>query len=259
MLRSLRNENLALPLTVGFVRSDKLYYGQYLYKVRVPNASPWHNQQLFNLDRGLWGSWRKLPSPVQWPPSPEANKIRNMLGKCDIWLKENNLVNKQDYKVRKEVTVNFFFNDPTVVENFVFEFEEYVIDVWGPVNDDQKILMLGDEKIVIKNKLWHNKFRYKLTFMGTKEFQDHDAPRLANWMLEQDNHDDFYASPNFKRALGLYPEDNKRSGRNYIYNWSLCSLYCSNEEDILMIKLMSSDSLAKIEKCVTYEELESDK
>jgi len=259
MLQLVRNHHLALPLTVAFVPSEKLYYGKYLYKVRLPNASPWHNNRLF-ADGNI--QWHPIfgGSKKGAVPSPEANRIRNMLFNCDLWLKENNLGKLDDYKIRKELTVNFFFNDPKHVELFVTQFEEYTIDVHGPVNDQQKLLMIGEDSIVIKTKRWHNKYRYKLTYMGSHQFQDSDCKQIANYIHEQGNKgEEFYLSPNFKRALGLFPEDPFRPHRNYIYQWSLCSLYCLHYEDVIMLKMMSGESLSKVEKCVTYEELESDK
>jgi len=242
--------DIDLPLNIGFKRSSQLFYKKFPYKVRVPNfRMSWGYNQL-----GPLGGSPTFSRSTYDQLSPDHHIIRNLLGRVDLWLKQMQLTYKEEYSIRRESTVNLFFKDKTIVEAFVAEFKKDVIDVWGPCNDEQLEVMNQDEQVVVKNKLWHNKFRYKLTYLGTTQFRERDAKTVFEH-VSRTNPEDFHLSPNFRRAVGLAPIHG-----NHIYRWTVCSVYCKEQEDTLLLKLATHESLTKIERCVTFEELEqSDK
>jgi len=255
MLKSIRMDlsklvhraDIDLPLTVGYKRSSNMFYGVYPYKIRLPNfRMSWGYSQLGPL-AGL-----KITRTNEL--SPEHHMIRNMLGRVDLWLKDMGLKYKQDYTIRRESTVSFFLKDKVMVEAFAAEFKDHIIDIHGPANDAQLDMMTTDEQVVVKNKLWHNKFRWKLTYMGTTVFREQHA-RIVWDHISRTNPEDFHLSPNFRRAVGIMPMLG-----NHIYSWSVCSVYCKDQEDTLFLKLATHESLKRIERCVTFKELEqSDK
>lgn len=235
--------DIDLPLNIGFKRSSNLFYKRYPYKVRIPNLrTPWGG-----------GYYSTIMRPLQEDQGPEVHAIRNMLGRVDLWIKSMRLKRPDDYNIRRESTVNLFFEEKSIVEAFAAEFKKDIIDVWGPQSDHQLDTMLEDERVVVKNKLWHNKFRWKLTYLGTKQFRERDAKTVFEH-ITRTNPQDFHLSPNFRRAVGLVP-----IGGNHIYNWSVCSVYCKDQEDTLFLKMATNETLTKIERCVTFEELKEDK
>ena len=239
--------DIDLPLNIGFKRSSNLFYRRYPYKVRIPNyQTPWGG--------GYYGAIMRSKFPqTQEGLDPDIHAIRNMLGRVDLWIKSMSLKRPDDYNIRRESTVNLFFQDKSLVEAFAAEFKNSVIDVWGPQSDHQLDTMLEDEQVVVKNKLWHNKFRWKLTYLGTRQFRERDAKTVFEH-ISRTNPNDFHLSPNFRRSVGLIP-----IGGHHIYNWTVCSIYCKEQEDTLFLKMATNETLTKIERCVTFDELKEDK
>lgn len=230
--------DIDLPLRIGFKPSSTMYYKTYPYKIVVPNVQPTYHTLRFSFIKN------------KDQQSPEIHKIRNMLRSMELYVKSLGLTYKKEYMLRREKTVNFFFKEQEHVEKFAKEFQEDIIEIWGPTNATQKQHMMDDEQVVFKNKLWHNKFRWKLTYMGTKHFRDMDSSTIYDY-IRRTNPQDFHMSPNFRRAVGL----KKSNKNNIIYNWSVCSIYCINQEDTLFLKLATHETLHKVERCITFDEV----
>ena len=130
--------------------------------------------------------------PLQEDQGPEVHAIRNMLGRVDLWIKSMRLKRPDDYNIRRESTVNLFFEEKSIVEAFAAEFKKDVIDVWGPQSDHQLDTMLEDERVVVKTTV----AQQALKLTCPKQSPERDAKTVFEHIQEPN-----FIHANFRRVL----------------------------------------------------------
>ncbi len=259
--------------------APRAYYNNFLYKVR-----------LFGLHHtSNYGFLHFRKTPEEDAPLLTDEDIL----KIEMYLKQNKLQKGKDFKMRREWTTTFYFKDPFWTLCFVESFKNLVIDVYGPMNNTHSDLMVEDYEVVAKDNLWFRKYRWKVEFYGDLDFVEKDIIKIKNYLDNIDKTEYLY-SPNVKRInfhhkVGMASHGSHmgtpsragawgpttpgsgvgRPGRpvgrrggglryfklRYIYKWSICSIYCKAIEDVLVLKMIAPNSLKKIVKCVTFNEL----
>ncbi len=259
--------------------APRAYYNNFLYKVR-----------LFGLHHtSNYGFLHFRKTPEEDAPLLTDEDIL----KIEMYLRQNKLQKGKDFKMRREWTTTFYFKDPFWTLCFVESFKNLVIDVYGPMNNTHSDLMVEDYEVVAKDNLWFRKYRWKVEFYGDLDFVEKDIIKIKNYLDNIDKTEYLY-SPNVKRInfhhkVGMASHGSHigtpnragawgpttpgsgvgRPGRpvgrrggglryfklRYIYKWSICSIYCKAIEDVLVLKMIAPNSLKKIIKCVTFNEL----
>ena len=249
--------------------APRAYYNNFLYKVR-----------LFGLHHtSNYGFLHFRKTPEEDAPLLTDEDIL----KIEMYLRQNKLQKGKDFKMRREWTTTFYFKDPFWTLCFVESFKNLVIDVFGPMNNTHSDLMVEDYEVVAKDNLWFRKYRWKVEFYGDHDFVEKDSIKIKNY-LDNIEKTEYMYSPNVKRihfhhkvgmaahgshmgtpsypfgrGLGTNTRHNYGTGRGgglrYIYKWSVCSIYCKAIEDVLVFKMIAPNSLKKIIKCVTFNEL----
>ena len=247
--------------------APRAYYNNFLYKVR-----------LFGLHHtSNYGFLHFRKTPEEDAPLLTDEDIL----KIEMYLRQNKLQKGKDFKMRREWTTTFYFKDPFWTLCFVESFKNLVIDVYGPMNDTHSDLMVEDYEVVAKDNLWFKKYRWKVEFYGDYDFVEKDIVKIKNY-LDNIETTEYLYSPNVKRInfhhkIGMSSHGShmgtpsragawgpttpgsgygrRGGGLRYIYKWSVCSIYCKAIEDVLVLKMIAPNSLKKIIKCVTFNEL----
>jgi hypothetical protein len=77
----------------------------------------------------------------------------------------------------------FYFRDAAAVMAVVDRYKDGINSVTGPINSAHTEV-IGKDTIVLRNKLYHNKFRYYIEFARTREFVD-NASDILNELLDE--------------------------------------------------------------------------
>ena len=247
--------------------APRAYYNNFLYKVRLFGVHHTSN----------YGFLHFRKTPEEDAPLLTDEDIL----KIEMYLRQNKLQKGKDFKMRREWTTTFYFKDPFWTLCFVESFKNLVIDVYGPMNNTHSDLMVEDYEVVAKDNLWFRKYRWKVEFYGDLDFVEKDIVKIKNY-LDNIETTEYLYSPNVKRInfhhkIGMASHGShmgtpsragawgpttpgsgfgrRGGGLRYIYKWSICSIYCKAIEDVLVLKMIAPNSLKKIVKCVTFNEL----
>jgi len=175
---------------------------------------------------------------------------------------------KVEYKTRMGGDNNlFYFRDPELVMVVVDRYKEVINSVTGPINENHED-RIGERNILMRERLYHNKFRYYLEFERSNEFVEQTAPRLlevldsmphTTWrehkltsmMKYYDNHGTVSAnamSPRYMIGAQTFPQSMAFPPRAVI-------LYLTDPQDYVYIKLLAAEHIKSSHELVLFDEL----
>ena len=154
------------------------------------------------------------------------------------------------YRSRHEYDCNLYTSSLDIIQNILTDHELQVTEITQPLNDTHReLLHKRDRKVVIRNKLWFNRYKHKISAWHNwdKSTTRDESLTMIKWIYEH------------------FPK-----GENRIVSTSYGSYFGStrvvqpptiftNSEDTMMLfKLAYSDMLRMtMETCITLQELDN--
>ena len=184
-----------------------------------------------------------------------------------------------EYKTRMGGENNlFYFRDPDMVMVVVERYKDVINSVTGPLNEVHED-RIGERNVVMRDKLYHNKFRYYLEFERTNEFAENTAPKLlellnnmkaGTWrehkltslMKFHEIHGSVNTAATRTVSQGIFMPSRGGNSGGRIYGQGgmdfpprAVILYLTNPEDYVYIKLIASEHVKSNHELVLFDEL----
>jgi hypothetical protein len=152
------------------------------------------------------------------------------------WLHDNKNVPEiwSDFTSVQRKSLSLYFTKASIVENFVNEFEDIVIEVFAPYNNEVwEHLKKGDYDC--REKLYFGKYRYRVELGKHWKSKESEAIKIDNIVTNL-----------YKRGSNRIHRS--RSGYTHI-------LYTNEKHDIAKIKLvLKKESVRELKVCKLYSE-----
>lgn len=243
-------KNIALSNSVPYITTTKLYYKQFAYNLTLEHINIWHHSNFYSM------------------PDADINEIRQLHRQfCSLYKQFTDMLDKKgiDYRTRKETNFNIYFNDPEVFRLSLKKFRQYIRELRGPQHIEHLDAMRDNRKIVVRENLWYKKYRFKVSYRGTSDFQDNIVPSIMNFR-ETLTEKEIKLSSNFYKVLNK-PMVSNRTGfyrSNYrtfygVQPWHICSVYLDCEENYVLFKMMVGGEVDSEQEIMLLSELKSDK
>lgn len=162
-----------------------------------------------------------------------------------------------DYRTREEGrNVNIFLDDDAVANMITLKFQESLEEVHMPLNEQHKQLMHGNHRIRIRNKLFYNKYRYKVHVKNFVLNRFTNFEKLKYWLnsLDVENDENRWAANNpLKSAFDMSEEE--RTKPKFVYRFSDFAVFLNEEQDVMMLQLWLNEWYGGTEKAVLISEI----
>ncbi|RZD39996.1 MAG: hypothetical protein CXT73_07030, partial [Methanobacteriota archaeon] len=126
------------------------------------------------------------------------------------------------------------------------------------------LLTSGEKLVFRKTKFW-KKYRYKVGFLSKPEFYQTSLMWLKEF-FEERSEDDYKFNHTLLRAIrdndirnasGLFSISNRYNNPKKRWYYYGHNIFINEKEDIVLLKLRMNDTIAMIEQCMTYDEVEN--
>jgi hypothetical protein len=209
---------------------NRLYWQKFPYCVELDfaarlsakNPNSWYNSKWsdgFTASRGKPGTKAKALIPTD-------KKIAKVVRAYYQW--KVYFVNESDF-------------DAFLVDMQTLEKEVAVTGVWKPESTEHLELLKQDHKLVTRDSLFYDKYTWKITFKPGYQLESKDE--LVEWINEIYKTDDVVES-------GKYGKTWASPRYRFCESNHIPILYLSDEDDVVMAKLIYTSSIKKIEKAV---------
>jgi len=186
----------------------RIFWNEFPYKVLVfenlprPKETSWGGQSA--RDKAIYEAWlehRKERKKFYYA------RMRHCPKDTSLWRSMNNGGH----------TFSFFFKDATDAKHFITRNRKHITKVFRPETEAQIAALAQDRKLVLKERLFWNKYRFCIEF---KEQRGKEAEVRLD-----------------ERVLELF--HNKKNSKRYLYSAAgrRRRLYLKNENDIFYVKL----------------------
>jgi hypothetical protein len=163
-----------------------------------------------------------------------------------------------EHKSRVDTHLALYLLDLESVSLIYEKYKDQIEIIESPLNETQKEVMLDDLNVIVKEKLFYNKYRYKINF----GFRRNDV-LILNTLFETCN--DSLGLENYKYASNfLYyknildkigtPTPGQQIGRLPYYGTA--SIYFKEYEDVCTFHFLFKNNIAKTHKIVLKKELD---
>lgn len=180
-----------------------------------------------------------------------------------------------EYKTRMGGDNNlFYFRDPELVMVLVNRYKDVINSVTGPLNDEHAA-RVSERNVLMREKLYFNKYRYYLEFERSDEFVLKTAPRLLEALSTMDSDTwrehkltsiiQFHeihgslktSSGNATATIIGGPPNVAPAVFNVPYQFPprAVAIYLSDPEDYVYLKLLTADHLKSSHELVLFDEL----
>lgn len=154
------------------------------------------------------------------------------------------------YRSKHEYDCNFYTSNPELIESVLNSGFE-IVEITKPLNDyHRELLHKRDRKIVIREKLWFNRYKHKIS-----AWHNWDTPttipesrNMVHWVYEH-----FPKRENrvVSSMYGSYFASSNRLAQPP-------TIFTNSEETMMLMKLAYSDMLRMtMETCITLQELDN--
>ena len=207
---------------------ERPFYGTFLYKIAFQGASVFGNR----LSQSKIAELQKFRS-LHWLIRSRAKDICGSNG----------------FRFRQDTALNIYCKEMQHAQYLVREFENYVIDIYGPKDEAHQKQALLQPKMIVKQRLWKGRYRFKISLDLYMTAQTSFNGVMEDLVLGID----YDVNPNLESYMSAESEE----------NWGWYSgekiLYCNDEGLIMMIGLVCTDAIRKIDKVITHNELSEQK
>lgn len=218
---------------------ERPYFGAFMYKIlfRGPDL---HDHA------SLKRKW--VPSLMPRSQIFELQKYRRLHGLIRDRARE--LSSSKDFRFRQDEGLSVYMHDHQSVLTLANEYRDHVIGIWGPLDETHHQHALESPKILVKQRLWKGRYRYRAILRIGGQADENSAKALSNLLEPLVLGEDY----DVNRSLEDYLMIGQASP---IYAWQSGEkmLYCNDEGLIMMISLSFTDAIHKIDKVITHDEL----
>jgi len=156
----------------------------------------------------------------------------------------------KNYRSQHQYDANFYTSDESIIESLL-RCEYEVVEITKPLNEMHKeLLHKRDRKVVIRNKLWFNKYKHKISsWHNYNKITTPDESRaMVNWIYEN-----FPKGKNriVSSMYGSYFTSSNRLAQPP-------TIFTNSEETMMLMKLAYSNMLRlTMETCITLQEIDN--
>jgi hypothetical protein len=225
--------NLPSHVKVSFIQ--KQYYSKYFCKLVLQIDKSKVSQSIYRDYGWKWNRARYQEI---------ATLSKNLCTQIEIILKD------LEFKIRRENTeVSIFFNDESVVELLVKNLKGRIIELYRPLNEAHKEVVVESRRIRVRKSLFEKCFKYKVYLVTRWELREDRYKEFKDWIDTMDNP----FEERWKLNTGLYRMFNpKASVRSAGYTMAI---YLNDPEDLMMCQLKFNDKIQYIEEAVLLQDL----
>jgi hypothetical protein len=170
-----------------------------------------------------------------------------------------------DYRKRDDTNYYIYLKTSSDVSLMIELFAKNIVDVAGPYSEKHKDAMLTDLTLLVKDKLWYNQYRYKVSFRLRRNDMDF-FEEIAEFVTDNFEHGTYKLNsiiteyPRLKLialgrkavAAGLV----WYSTTNTMPYVSTGTVYLKNYEDLCTIHMMHKSTITETVKIVLTHEIE---
>jgi hypothetical protein len=239
---------------VTFIPADTTYYTDFSYKVEF---SP-----KFKGLGGITGDRYctiKLGNPAKALADAAEfyDKIEKVVANIDYRQEICDFIESipvTEYKTRTGGENNlFYFRDMATVMKVVDRYKDGINSVTGPLNSAHTAV-IGKDTIVLRNNLYHNKFRYYIEFSHSQEFVENITDTLYELLYNQPR--------GSWRELGLKQlirfHGHVASGTRYHLRFppKTVAVYFEHQDDYIYAKLLTGEYIVSNHEVRLFSELD---
>jgi len=153
------------------------------------------------------------------------------------WFKKHH----PDSGLRNEVRISVFLKTKEEVDSIVDTWNNLILEVWEPENEQALALMENHVFDVIRKDPWYKKFPVRARILYTQDFRLNGLDAMRN-AVDQMDADTWYAGGQLKLLLSA-------TASRHIYPVGQpFYLYLSSNEDAIMLKLQVGDWIDRFER-----------
>ena len=254
----------------SFLPADQIYYKKFPYKVEL---SP--------VFKGL-GPARKAACRIDISDPEKArarleefvntttNKILNAEKRLDIIAWVDRLPNVEYKRRMGGENSLFYFRNADLVMALCKEFTSLINSVTGPISATHEAALDDTRNIIMREKLYYDRFRYHVTFTDGRDFFEDCGHKLIEWLdgiektrwkahrlhLMRDHYAYHDANPGLAQPLISQSPFNFTSVRTR--NWPPSrpiTLFLTQPEDFVYVKLITSGFIIQSHEIALFDEL----
>ena len=243
-----------------YIVSDKLYYNKFAYNISMKNHSLWHTGEHIRYQPDPFTQttrWFDDPKLVHERKSKFAyhyakqKRIMKLMDRLDI-----------EYRFRREKHFNLYINDPGIVKRMIDSVPEEIISIAGPKSEEHLNILRGGRKVVVRDRLYYKKYRFKMSYYANHEFTQTLFPAIEN-ALPSIGFDRIKLSSNYYR-LRRQQEIKNRKFKQFtlartVDPWHYITIYFEDEEDLILFKMMVGGTTKTEVEVMLHSELQNDK
>lgn len=238
---------------VRIIKSAKLFYNKYPYKisyVRLYGFPQTHHSS---------GIPISMLSPTLqntmdwWFDIPKTEDDRQRRSNCLLFL--NGLTG---IKFMNSGYTHVYFETKEEFDKARVRYTDLQDENYIPILDNlAEIIANQDTNIDVKAKLYHRKFRYKVSLRFDQNLEERLGPSLFELYHDNSN---YHLNPNLLRFDPLH--DGTRtsySGYTYHFRHSLYNsyvIYCKEYIDMQLLTFVAGENISKITKAVLIDEID---
>jgi len=236
---------------IPIIKSAKLYYGDYSYKISYKRLYGFPNQSIlksynFNLvlNGGGYGWWGDLP---------EDDEEKQRRTNCVQFLKGIG-----DVKFMNSSCTHVYFKSKEDFDKATKRYKEFQLEHHVPVIKNLVEIINGFEaNIDLKKKLYHKNYRYKVNIRFNRHLEEKLGPSLYDLYADNNN---YHLNPNMKRFDPAH-DGTRTSFSGYTYKfrhstYNVYAIYCREKIDMEMLSFVAGENISKITKAVLIEEID---
>lgn len=203
--------------------------------------------KVHNTQRLFWKQWpykaiveiRPNISQISWRRSSnEERKQRQQdFDMVERWCKTK----FSNAGIRKETNLSIFLSTQEDLDTLIDHYGHRILEVWKPVNDSAKEMLLEHSYDVVRAKPWYNRFPIRARIPYNNDLRNIHLPSLKQAVQSFDSEDWF--------AAGLLKDLIDRPELPRTYGWGQpLHLYLANADDAAMLRLMCGDCVDRFER-----------
>ena len=170
-----------------------------------------------------------------------------------------------DYRKRDDTNYYIYLKTSGDVSLMIELFAKNIVDVAGPYSEKHKDAMLSDVTLLVKDKLWYNQYRYKVSFRLTRRDMDF-FEEIAEFVTDNFEHGTYKLNSvicEYPRLKFINQSRNQRAASapwyattNLLPYYSTGTVYLKNYDDLCTIHMMHKSTITETVKIVLTHEIE---
>jgi hypothetical protein len=221
---------------IEFAKNTKLnyiqrkWYGKYIFKLVV------------EVDRSKLVKTPKTHS-FHWTYAKYANSYQLAQ---ELTKEIANLVNDQDYRLRREGTrISFFTNSDACIKLIVDQYKDRVLEIDRPLNENHVQVIEQHRKVVVRKNLFLDHYKFKIYIQSTWAHRTDRYSHLKEFLETLDD----YEINGILRSFFYSNISANRLGYTI-------AVYLNSAEDLMMFQLRFNDEITKVEEAVLLSDLD---